>query len=125
MSNADQEWPELARFRAELKQFIEERDWQQFHSPKNLAMALAGEVGELLEHFQWLSEEQSRKLPPRELEAVAMELADIQIYLANLSGQLGIALGPAVRRKMTINAEKYPADKSRGRATKYSRLDPD
>ena len=119
------EWPELADFRAELDQFIKARDWQQFHSPKNLAMALAGEVGELLEHFQWLSEEQSRHLPAEELEAVAMELADIQIYLANLSGQLGIAMGPAVRRKMAINAEKYPAEKSRGRATKYTRLDPD
>jgi dCTP diphosphatase len=125
MTDADQEWPELARFRAELKQFIEDRDWTQFHSPKNLAMALAGEVGELLEHFQWLSEDESRRLPPEELEAVAMELADIQIYLANLSGQLGIALGPAVARKMVINAEKYPADQSRGRATKYTRLNPD
>jgi len=125
MTDPEQEWPELARFRAELQRFIDERDWQQFHSPKNLAMALAGEVGELLEHFQWLSEDESRKLPPEELEAVAMELADIQIYLANLSGQLGIALGPAVQRKMAINAEKYPAGKSHGRATKYTRLDAD
>ncbi len=125
MSESDSEWPELERFRGELQDFIDQRDWQQFHSPKNLAMALAGEVGELLEHFQWLSEDESRKLPPEELEAVAMELADIQIYLANLSGQLGIALGPAVQRKMAINAEKYPADKSRGRATKYTRLHKD
>ena len=123
MKISENEWAELARFRDELQQFISERDWQQFHSPKNLVMALAGEVGELIEHFQWLSEEQSRNLPPEELEAVAMELADIQIYLANLSGQLGIALGPAVQRKMAINAEKYPVEASRGRATKYSRLD--
>ncbi|MGY6555152.1 MAG: nucleotide pyrophosphohydrolase [Wenzhouxiangella sp.] len=119
------EWPELARFRSELDQFIQAREWQQFHSPKNLAMALAGEVGELLEHFQWLSEAQSRKLTDDQLEAVAMELADIQIYLANLSGQLGIALGPAVQRKMAINAKKYPVEASRGRATKYTKLDCD
>ena len=125
MTDRDQEWPELARFRTELNRFIEAREWSRFHSPKNLAMALAGEVGELLEHFQWLTEEESRGLPPDELEAVAMELADIQIYLANLSGQLGIALGPAVARKMEINAKKYPADKARGRATKYTRLDAD
>lgn len=116
------EWPELDRFRAQLAEFINARDWQQFHSPKNLVMALAGEVGELLEHFQWLSEEQSRNLSAEELEAVAMELADIQIYLANLSGQLGIALGPAVQRKMVINGEKYPVETSRGRAIKYTRL---
>ncbi len=125
MTQRDREWPELERFRTELKQFIEDRDWSQFHSPKNLAMALAAEVGELLEHFQWLSEEQSYSLPPEELEAVAMELADIQIYLANLSGQLGIALGPAVARKMVLNAKKYPVEKARGRSTKYTRLDKD
>lgn len=125
MITLDNEWTDLARFRDELQQFIEAREWQQFHSPKNLVMALAGEVGELLEHFQWLSEEQSRNLAPEELEAVAMELADIQIYLANLSGQLGIALGPAVQRKMAINSDKYPVESSRGRATKYTRLDSD
>lgn len=125
MTTPAAEWAELAQFRAELQRFVEERDWQQFHSPKNLAMALAGEVGELLEHFQWLSEEGSRNLAPAELEAVAMELADIQIYLVNLSGQLGIALGAAVARKMAINAKKYPVEKSRGRATKYLHLEQD
>jgi len=118
----DAEWPELARFQQQLKQFIAERDWDQFQSPKNLSMALAGEAGELLEHFQWLSEDQSRTLSAEELEAVAMEMADIQIYLANLAERLGISLGPAVARKMQINAQKYPVDQARGRATKYNRL---
>ena len=122
MTEQDPEWPELARFQQQLKQFIAERDWDQFQSPKNLSMALAGEAGELLEHFQWLSEDQSRNLSPDQLEAVAMEMADIQIYLANLAGRLGIALGPAVARKMQINAQKYPVDQARGRATKYNRL---
>lgn len=123
MTEQDPEWPELARFQQQLKQFIAERDWDQFQSPKNLSMALAGEVGELLEHFQWLSEDQSRNLSPDQLEAVAMEMADIQIYLANLAERLCIALGPAVARKMEINAQKYPVDQARGRATKYNRLE--
>ena len=122
MTEHDAEWPELARFQQQLKQFIAERDWDQFQSPKNLSMALAGEAGELLEHFQWLSEDQSRTLSAEELEAVAMEMADIQIYLANLAERLGISLGPAVARKMQINAQKYPVDQARGRATKYNRL---
>ena len=117
------EWPELARFQEELRAFIQARDWDQYQSPKNLVMALAGEVGELLEHFQWLTEDQSRSLSAADKEAVAMELADIQIYLANLSARLGIAMGPAVARKMAINAENYPVAKARGRATKYDRLD--
>ncbi|TVS11476.1 MAG: nucleotide pyrophosphohydrolase [Wenzhouxiangella sp.] len=123
MDKDQREWPELVRLKEQLRRFVGERDWDQFQSPKNLVMALAGEVGELLEHFQWLSEEQSRSLPDEELEAVAMELADIQIYLANLSSRLGIALGPAVQRKMQINADKYPVAKAKGRATKYNRLD--
>lgn len=117
------EWPELARFQEDLRTFVQERDWDQYQSPKNLVMALAGEVGELIEHFQWLTEEQSRSLPEADREAVAMELADIQIYLANLADRLGIAMGPAVARKMAINADKYPVAKARGRATKYDRLD--
>ncbi|MCC5865701.1 MAG: nucleotide pyrophosphohydrolase [Wenzhouxiangella sp.] len=114
------EWPELKKFQAEFRAFVAERDWDQFHSPKNLAMALAGEVGELLEHFQWLTEAQSRALAPEELEAVAMEVADVQIYLAALSDRLGIDIGSAVERKMALNAKKYPPDQSRGSAAKYT-----
>ncbi|AKS43195.1 nucleotide pyrophosphohydrolase [Wenzhouxiangella marina] len=116
------EWPELAAFKQRLRAFVAERDWQQFHSPKNLTMALAGEVGELLELFQWLSEEESQQLDNETLQAVAHEIADIQVYLANLSDRLGIAIGPAVEAKMKLNAEKYPADLARGKALKYSKL---
>lgn len=83
------EWPDITRFQHQFRAFVAERDWERFHSPKNLAMALAGEVGELLEHFQWLTEAQSRALAPEELEAVAMEIADVQIYLASLSDRFG------------------------------------
>ena len=122
MTDREQEWPELARFRAELQRFIDERDWQQFHSPKNLAMALAGEVGELLEHFQWLTQAQSRQLDGDTLEQVAHEIADVQVYLAALSDRLGIAIGPAVAAKMKLNAAKYPPELARGSAAKYTEL---
>jgi NTP pyrophosphatase (non-canonical NTP hydrolase) len=116
------EWPELAEFKQQFRQFVAERDWQQFHSPKNLAMALAGEAGELLELFQWLTQEESRNLPDDARQAVAHEIADIQIYLAAISDRLGINIGPAVAEKMKLNAEKYPPDLARGTALKYSKL---
>lgn len=114
------EWPELKTFQAEFRDFVAERDWAQFHTPKNLAMALAGEVGELLEHFQWLTAEQSAELSSESTEQVAMEVADIQIYLATLADRLGIEIGPAVERKMALNAAKYPPDQVRGSAAKYT-----
>jgi NTP pyrophosphatase (non-canonical NTP hydrolase) len=117
------EWPEIKKFQSEFRDFVAERDWDQFHTPKNLAMALAGEVGELLEHFQWLTAEQSASLSPEQLEAVAHEIADIQIYLAALSDRLGIDIGAAVERKMALNASKYPADQARGSAAKYTAYD--
>jgi NTP pyrophosphatase (non-canonical NTP hydrolase) len=117
-----EEWPELAEFKQLFRQFVAERDWQQFHSPKNLAMALAGEAGELLELFQWLTQEESRNLPEDARQAVAHEIADIQIYLAAISDRLGIDIGPAVAEKMKLNAEKYPPDLARGSALKYSKL---
>jgi NTP pyrophosphatase (non-canonical NTP hydrolase) len=116
------EWPELAEFKQQFRQFTAERDWAQFHSPKNLAMALAGEAGELLELFQWLTQEESRNLPDDARQAVAHEIADIQIYLAAISDRLGIDIGPAVAEKMKLNAEKYPPDLARGTALKYSKL---
>lgn len=118
------EWPELKTFQAEFRAFVAERDWDQFHTPKNLAMALAGEVGELLEHFQWLTAKQSAELPPERLEEVAMEIADVQIYLAALADRLGIEIGPALKRKMTLNAVKYPPDQARGSAAKYTAYTP-
>lgn len=108
--------------RQRLAAFAAERDWEQFHSPKNLAMALAAEAGELLEHFQWLTEEQSAALPEAERQAVALELADIQLYLVRLADRLGVDLVGAAHRKIDLNAEKYPADRSRGHARKYTEL---
>lgn len=116
--------PERARtpfdeLAARLAEFAHERDWDQFHSPKNLAMALAGEAGELLEHFQWLTEAQSRELNGETRDAVALELADVLLYLVRLADQLGIDLDAAARRKIELNAQKYPADAFRGSARKY------
>ena len=114
------EWPEIKKFQKKFRAFVAEREWDQFHTPKNLAMALAGEVGELLEHFQWLTAEQSTELPDDARETVEQEIADVQIYLAALADRLGVEIGPAVARKMALNAEKYPADQVRGSARKYS-----
>jgi len=114
------EWPEIEAFQKEFRAFVADRDWDQFHTPKNLAMALAGEVGELLEHFQWLTAEQSADLPDETREKVEQEIADVQIYLAALADRLGGESGPAVARKMALNAGKYPADQVRGSARKYS-----
>ena len=114
------EWLELVQFQRQFKEFVAEREWGQFHTPKNLARALAGEVGELLEHFQWLTSEQSADLAPEQLEEVAHEIADVQIYLAALADRLGVAIGPAVARKMALNAAKYPPDRARGSSAKYT-----
>ncbi|BBL69643.1 nucleotide pyrophosphohydrolase [Methylogaea oryzae] len=107
----------------QLRQFADERDWQQFHSPKNLAIALSVEAAELLERFQWLTDEQSRRLAetPPDYEAVRQEMADVLIYLLRLADQLGVDLEPAVRDKMRQNAEKYPVQLAKGNATKYNR----
>lgn len=93
-----------------LRQFVQARDWEQFHSPKNLAMALAGEVGELIEIFQWLTEEQSKSvaIDPETAEAVRDELADVFIYLVDLASALGVDLNEAVTKKIAKNAIKYP-----------------
>ena len=112
----------LEQLRARLAAFAAERDWEQFHSPKNLAMALATEAGELLEHFRWLTEKESAALPQAEREAVALEIADVLLFLLRLADRLGIDPLAAADRKLAINAEKYPVDKARGRATKYDRL---
>lgn len=112
----------LDQLSAQALAFARERDWEQFHAPKNLAMALAGEAGELLEHFQWLSAAQSEQLDAAKREAVALELADILIYLVRLGERLDVDLIAAAGRKMAINAERYPADRVRGdarRAAEY------
>jgi len=110
---------ELAR---ELKKFAEERDWEQFHSPKNLSMAMSVEVAELLEHFQWLTEEQSTVLESADLAEVSEEIADIQIYLTRLADQLGVDIEGAVKRKIAVNASKYPVARAHGSALKSTKL---
>ncbi len=112
----------LSELREELRRFAAEREWERFHTPKNLAMALSGEAGELIEHFQWLSAEQSASLPAPEREAVALEMADVLLYLVRMADVLGIDLADAARRKMAINARRYPVELARGRADKYDRL---
>jgi len=112
----------LEELRTRLAAFAAERDWQQFHSPKNLAMALAAEAGELLEHFQWLTEDESGALPEAARTEVALEIADVLLFLVRLADRLGIDPLDAAARKLELNARKYPVDKSRGRATKYDRL---
>jgi len=106
-----------------LAAFARARDWEQFHSPKNLAMALAGETGELLEHFQWLSEAQSSSLDAEKKEAVALELADILIYLLRLGERLDVDILDAAYRKMALNESRYPADKVRGDARRAEEYD--
>ena len=105
-----------------LQQFADARDWGPFHSPKNLASALIVEAGELLEHFQWLTEDQSRQLAPDKRQAVAHEMADVLLYLVQLSTVLDIDLIDAARAKMALNAQKYPAEQSRGHSRKYDAL---
>jgi NTP pyrophosphatase (non-canonical NTP hydrolase) len=106
-----------------LAEFARVRDWEQFHSPKNLAMALAGEAGELLEHFQWLTEAQSANLDADKKEAVALELADIFIYLLRIGERLDVDILDAAYRKMAINESRYPADKVKGDARRAGEYD--
>ncbi|MBN5151514.1 nucleotide pyrophosphohydrolase [Stenotrophomonas pavanii] len=107
-----------------LREFAEARDWAQFHSPKNLVMALSGEVGELNEIFQWMTEADSFKAASSEATAnsVRDEIADVALYLIRLSDVLGIDLNEAVSSKLVMNAAKYPVDLSRGVSTKYNKL---
>ncbi|WP_019594799.1 nucleotide pyrophosphohydrolase [Thioalkalivibrio sp. ALM2T] len=113
---------ELDVLASRVEAFVAERDWAQFHSPKNLSMALAGEVGELIENFQWLTQEQSRNLSGEAHEAVRQEIADVQIYLLLLARKLDIDLVQAANDKLEMNARKYPVEKARGNARKYSEL---
>ena len=107
-----------------LRKFAEERDWQQFHSPKNLVMALSGEVGELTEIFQWMTEADSHNAAsaPKTADAVRDELADVALYLIRLADVLGVDINAAVISKLASNAAKYPVESSRGVSTKYDQL---
>ena len=105
-----------------LRHFAAERDWDQFHAPKNLAIALSVEASELLEHFQWMRDEDSGNLAPDVRARVGEELADILLYLVRLADKLGIDLVDAARAKLASNALKYPVDKARGTSKKYTDL---
>jgi len=110
----------MENLRGAIGRFVAEREWEQFHSPKNLAMALSVEVSEVVEHFQWLTQEQSRNLPPEKVREVAQEIGDVMIYLVELSDQLGVDPVEAATEKVRANSGKYPADLVRGRAAKYT-----
>jgi NTP pyrophosphatase (non-canonical NTP hydrolase) len=107
-----------------LRQFAQEREWQQFHSPKNLVMALSGEVGELTEIFQWMTEADSHSAAsnPKTASAVRDELADVALYLIRLADVLDVDLNAAIASKLACNAAKYPVEASRGVSTKYDQL---
>ena len=114
---------ELQDLKFKLRDFAEERDWEQFHSPKNLSMALITEAAELVEHFQWLSEDESKIIQGDKLENVKYELADIFIYLIRIADKLNIDLYEAAEQKIEINAEKYPVAKVKGQHKKYTEYD--
>ena len=107
---------------SQLETFAKQRDWQQFHSPKNLASALVVEAGELLEHFQWMPEALSRDLAPEKRDAVAAELADVLLYVVQMAQALGIDPIAAANSKLKLNEQKYPVDKARGTSKKYDEL---
>ena len=114
----------IAELRTRILAFVRERDWEQFHAPKNLSMALAAEAGELMEHFLWASPEQSRAiaLEPAKRRKIADELADVVIYALEFANMTGLDVAAAIEAKMAANAHKYPVEKARGRADKYTEL---
>lgn len=111
---------DLEEIREKIAEFAAERDWNKFHSPKNLVMALSVEVAELVETFQWLTEAESSNLSIEQLSAVSHEIADVQVYLVRLADKVGVDILNAVEEKMHLNAHKYPAFKVRGSAKKYT-----
>jgi dCTP diphosphatase len=112
----------LESLRDQLRTFASERDWEQFHSPKNLSSALSVEAAELLEVFQWLTEEQSRQPSAETLACAKEEVADVLLYLIRISDKLGIDLIAAAQEKLLLNAEKYPVETARGTNKKYDKL---
>ncbi len=122
----DENEPGMSSFghlRQTIRDFATARDWDKFHSPKNLAMALSVETAELLEHFQWLTEEQSSQLSAEKRETVAYEIADVQIYLIRLADRLGVDVLEAATIKLSLNEAKYPVERVRGSARKYTEYD--
>ncbi|MDP3743142.1 MAG: nucleotide pyrophosphohydrolase [Methylotenera sp.] len=110
----------LEALRARVNNFVTERDWAQFHSPKNLAMAMIVEAGEVVEHFQWMTEAESRNLDAQIKEQVGQELSDTLVYLLRIAEVCGIDLIEAANKKIDLNAQKYPVDKCKGSNAKYT-----
>lgn len=109
---------DIAAFSQRLREFAQARDWEQFHSPKNLAMALIVEAAELVEHFQWMKEDQTYTLSDVQRDEVALEMADIFIYLLRIAERLNIDLAEATNKKIALNDQRYPVEKSKGRAAR-------
>ncbi len=114
----------IAQIKDNIRSFVEERDWQQFHSPKNLSMAIAAEAAELMEHFLWDDADQSRKRfsDPQKAIEIRQEIADILIYTFEFADEAGIDLTEAIAQKLEKNAQNYPVNKSRGNCLKYTEL---
>jgi NTP pyrophosphatase (non-canonical NTP hydrolase) len=114
----------VSELKTRVLSFVRERDWEQFHTPKNLSMALAAETGELMEHFLWATADQSRAIAnePARRANIADELADVVIYALEFANMTGLDVSAAIEAKMTANARKYPVEKARGRSEKYTEL---
>ncbi len=114
----------ISDLKARVLAFVRERDWEQFHTPKNLSMALAAETGELMEHFLWATPAESQVIAnePAKRAKIADELADVVIYALEFANITGLDVAAAIEAKMAANAKKYPVEKSRGRSDKYTEL---
>jgi len=113
----------IDQLRARVNQFVEERDWAQFHSPKNLSMAMIVEAGEVVEHFQWITEADSKNLDAEKKEQVGQELSDTFVYLLRIAEVCGIDLIDAANKKIDLNAKKYPVEKAKGTNAKYTKYE--
>lgn len=124
MNSFADETTTVAEIKARVLDFAQERDWEQFHAPKNLSMALAAEAGELMEHFLWATSEDSRKVmnDPKKREEIEEELSDVIIYALEFANMTGVDVAAAIERKMAANAVKYPVEKAKGRSVKYDEL---
>lgn len=124
MNNFSDEATTVAEIKSRVLDFARERDWEQFHAPKNLSMALAAEAGELMEHFLWASSEESRETvnDPVKRAKIEEELSDVIIYALEFANMTGIDVAAAIERKMAANAAKYPVEKAKGRSVKYDEL---
>lgn len=120
MNKAEIQQDSLDQLRTRLQAFVQERDWAQFHSPKNLAMAMIVEAAELVEHFQWMTEQQSLEIAGDKRQQVAHEIADTFVYLLRIADVLGIDIIVAANAKIDLNAKKYPADRVRGSNARYT-----